>query len=96
MIEKHFLTGFPWSLNAPKIVSFDFVLIQKLGDCKRAIDNTFPGTETLGKAYNNLNTNMFGVGYLERMQKIVGDEKNIFKGKLDVSKKRQENIEKLF
>jgi len=39
---------------------------------------------------------MFGVGYLERMQKIVGDEKTIFKGKIDVSEKRQENIEKLF
>ena len=39
---------------------------------------------------------MFGVEYLERMQEIVGDEKSIFKGKLDVSKKRQDNIEKLF
>tara|TARA_B110000285_G_C15014553_1_gene558316 strand:- start:784 stop:1104 length:321 start_codon:yes stop_codon:yes gene_type:complete len=39
---------------------------------------------------------MFGVEYLERMQEIVGDEKCIFKGKLDVSKKRQDNIEKLF
>jgi len=42
MIQKHFLTGFPWSLHAPKIVSFDFVLIQKLGNWKRAIGTTFP------------------------------------------------------
>jgi hypothetical protein len=39
---------------------------------------------------------MFGVGYLERMQKIAGENKSIFKGKIDVSKKRVENMEKLF
>lgn len=39
---------------------------------------------------------MFGVGYLERMQKLVGDQKQINKGNLNIDKKKQDNIEKLF
>jgi hypothetical protein len=41
---------------------------------------------------------MFGVGYLERMQKIVGDEKNIIKGKINIDpqKNKQDNMDKLF
>ena len=43
---------------------------------------------------------MFGIGYLERMQKLVGEEKAIFKGDLDEiyenKKAHSNNIEKLF
>ena len=43
---------------------------------------------------------MFGIGYLERMQKLVGEDKAIFKGDLDEiyenNKAKSNNIEKLF
>ena len=43
---------------------------------------------------------MFGIGYLERMQKIVGKDKAIVKGNLDEifenSKAKSTNIQKLF
>ena len=47
-----------------------------------------------------MRTNMFGIGYLERMQKIVGSDKQIIKGDLDEmlenSKAKSTNIQKLF
>ena len=43
---------------------------------------------------------MFGVGYLERMQKMIGDKKAIIKGDLDEifenNKAKSQNMEKLF
>jgi hypothetical protein len=43
---------------------------------------------------------MFGIGYLERMQQLVGEEKAIIKGDLDEifenNKAKSNNIEKLF
>ena len=43
---------------------------------------------------------MFGIGYLERMQQLVGDEKVIIKGDLDEiyenNKAKSNNIQKLF
>ena len=27
MIQKHFVTGFPWSLAQEKVVNFDFIMI---------------------------------------------------------------------
>jgi len=43
---------------------------------------------------------MFGIGYLERMQQLVGDDKCIIKGDLDEiyenNKAKSNNIEKLF
>ena len=43
---------------------------------------------------------MFGIGYLERMRKIVGDDKAIVKGDLDEifenNKAKSQNMEKLF
>ena len=71
MIQKHFMTGFPWSIIFKKVVNFDFVIVQKLGNWKRALENSL-GDSTLGTAYLNMGVNMFGIGYLKRMQKIVG------------------------
>jgi len=43
---------------------------------------------------------MFGIGYLERMQALVGDDKAIIKGDMDEvfenCKAKSNNIEKLF
>ena len=44
---------------------------------------------------------MFGIGYLERMQKRAGEERTIFTGNLDeelatTNKTKAENMEKLF
>ena len=71
MIQKHFMTGFPWSIVIKKVVNFDFVIVQKFGHWKRALENSL-GDSTLGAAYLNMRVNMFGIGYLERMQNIVG------------------------
>jgi hypothetical protein len=62
---------------------FDFVIITRLGNWKRGLENSLGETNTLGHAYLNMRTNMFGIGYLERMQKIVGNDKAIIKGNLD-------------
>jgi hypothetical protein len=60
------MTGFPWSVITKKVINFDFVIIQKLGSMKRSLENSL-GDYTLGSAYSNMKTNMFGIGYLERM-----------------------------
>jgi len=93
------MTGFPWSVVLKKVINFDFVIIQKLGSMKRGLENSL-GENTLGTAYLNMKTNMFGIGYLERMQKIVGAGKAIAKGNLEEifenSKAKSTNIQKLF
>ena len=80
-------------------MNFDFILIKRLGHMKRAMENSF-GSSTLGQKYMNIRTNMFGIGYVERMQRIVGYEKSITKGNLDEllenSKAKSTNIVKLF
>lgn len=57
-------------------------------------------SNTLGQAYLGLRQNMFGIGYLERMQRIVGKDKAIVKGDLDEmfenNKAKSQNMEKLF
>ena len=60
------MTGFPWSIVQEKVMNFDFVIITKLGNWKRGLENSL-GEATLGHAYSNMRTNMFGIGYLERM-----------------------------
>ena len=40
MIQKHFMTGHPWSIASDKIVNFDFVIIQRLGKWKRGMENS--------------------------------------------------------
>jgi hypothetical protein len=99
MIQKHFMTGYPWSIVVKQVVNFDFVIVQKFGNWKRGLENAL-GENTLGSAYLSMRTNMFGIGYLERMQNIVGSGKAIAKGNLDEilenNKAKSTNIQKLF
>jgi len=64
------------------------------------LENSLGIDTTLGQSYLAMRTNMFGIGYLERMQKIVGKDKAIVKGNLDEifenSKAKSTNIQKLF
>tara|TARA_B110000285_G_scaffold107844_1_gene122539 strand:- start:341 stop:589 length:249 start_codon:yes stop_codon:yes gene_type:complete len=53
MIQKHFLTGLPWSIAQEKVVSFDFCIIQRLGNWKRGMENSMEDS-TLGQTYVNL------------------------------------------
>ena len=54
MIQKHFLTGHPHSIAIDKcVVNFDFVVIQRLGNWKRGMENSLEDC-TLGQAYTNL------------------------------------------
>jgi hypothetical protein len=50
MIQKHFLSGFPWSITTKKEINFDFVIIQRLANWKRGLENSL-GDRTLGQAY---------------------------------------------
>ena len=40
MIQKHFITGMQWSIAQVKVINFDFVVIQKLGNLKRSMNNS--------------------------------------------------------
>ena len=82
MIQKHFLTGYPWSIITKQVISGDFLIIQRLGFLKRGLENSL-GDHNLGQAYAYMRANMFGIGYLERMQTMIGENKTIFKGNLD-------------
>ena len=100
MIQKHFVTGLPHSIALEKaVVNFDFVVIQRLGNWKRGMENSLE-ERTLGQAYLDLRCNLFGIGYLERMQALVGDDKAIIKGDMDEvfenCKAKSNNIAKLF
>ena len=54
MIQKHFITGLPHSIALEKVVvNFDFVVIQRLGNWKRGMENSLEEC-TLGQAYMNL------------------------------------------
>lgn len=41
------MTGLPWSIAQEKVVSFDFCIIQRLGNWKRGMENSLDDS-TLG------------------------------------------------
>jgi len=47
MIQKHFLTGYPWSIITKQVISGDFLIIQRLGFLKRGLENSL-GDHNLG------------------------------------------------